>query len=115
MIGATVDEIAAKTKLTVGNAPNINWATAGIPESGNEPKLTGTVAAMKAKSISKPIIGNDAVIVVSVDMKTDAPVQKDYKAQQASMAQTIAGRVDYEVYDALKKAANVEEHLVKFY
>ena len=41
--------------------------------------------------------------------------QKDYKAQQTQMVSQMSSRVDYEVYDALKKNANVEEHLVRFY
>jgi len=53
--------------------------------------------------------------VVYVDSKTDAPAQKDYKAQQSSQVAQMAQRVDYEVYDALKQNANVTEHLVRFY
>ena len=113
--GATIDAIAAKMKLQVEQAPSVNFATTAIPGSPNEPTLTGTIAAMKAKTLSKPLTGKEGVIVVYVDTKTDAPAQKDYKAQQTQQVQQIASRVDYEVYDALKKNANVEEHLVRFY
>ncbi len=113
--GATIDAIAAKMKLQVEQAPSVNFATTTIPGSSNEPTLTGTIAAMKAKTLSKPLTGKEGVIVAYVDTKTDAPAQKDYKAQQTQQVQQIASRVDYEVYDALKKNANVEEHLVRFY
>ena len=75
----------------------------------------GAVSALKAKSLSKPITGKEGVVVVFVDTKTDAPAQKDYKSQQTQELTQLGSRVDYEVYDALKKNANVEEHLVKFY
>lgn len=113
--GATIDAIAAKLKVAVEQAPTVNFSTTAIPGSTNEPVVTGTVAAMKAKTLSKPLTGKEGVIVVYVDTKTDAPAQKDYKAQQTQQASQLSSRVDYEVYDALKKNANVEEHLVKFY
>ncbi len=113
--GATIDAIAAKLKIAVEQAPTVNFNTTAIPGSANEPVVTGTVAAMKGKSMSKPLIGKEGVIVVQVDAKTDAPAQKDYKAQQTQMVSQMSSRVDYEVYDALKKNANVEEHLVRFY
>ena len=113
--GATIDAIAAKLKVAVEQAPTVNFNTTAIPGSANEPVVTGTVAAMKGKSMSKPLVGKEGVIVVQVDAKTDAPAQKDYKAQQTQMVSQMSSRVDYEVYDALKKNANVEEHLVRFY
>ncbi len=113
--GATIDAIAAKLKIAVEQAPTVNFNTTAIPGSANEPVVTGTVAAMKGKSMSKPLVGKEGVIVVQVDAKTDAPAQKDYKAQQTQMVSQMSSRVDYEVYDALKKNANVEEHLVRFY
>ncbi|MEI6487761.1 MAG: SurA N-terminal domain-containing protein [Bacteroidota bacterium] len=113
--GATIDAIAAKLKVAVEQVPSVNFNTTAIPGSANEPVVTGTVAAMKGKSMSKPLVGKEGVIVVQVDAKTDAPAQKDYKAQQTQMVSQMSSRVDYEVYDALKKNANVEEHLVRFY
>ena len=114
--GKTVEEIAGKLKLQVSQpVPNVNFNTAGLPDLGNEPLLVGTVAAMKAKSMSKAIAGSEGVFTVFVDAKTDAPAQKDYKAQQTAQLAQITQRVDSEVYEALKKNANVTEHLVRFY
>ena len=113
--GATIDAIGSKMKLAVEQAPTVNFNTTSIPGSPNEPAVMGAVSALKAKSLSKPIIGKEGVVVVFVDTKTDAPAQKDYKSQQTQELTQLGSRVDYEVYDALKKNANVEEHLVKFY
>ena len=115
--GKTIEEIAAKMKVELSQPyPNVNFGSgSGVPDLGNDGNFLGTVAALKAKTFSKPIAGNEGVFVVYVDSKTDAPVQKDYKAQQAAQLATMSQRVDYEVYDALKQNANVTEHLVRFY
>ena len=114
--GKTIEEIAAKMNLQVSQpVPNVNFSSNGVPDLGNEPIFAGTVAALKAKSMSKAIAGSEGVFVLYVDSKVDAPAQKDYKAQQTSQLSQAAQRVDSEVYEALKQNANVTEHLVRYY
>lgn len=113
--GASIDAVAAKMKLAVETAPNVNFNTAAIPGSTNEPAVMGVVSAIKAKTMSKAIAGREGVFVVYVDAVTEAPAQKDYKAQQTTEISQMQPRVDYEVYDALKESANITEHLVKYY
>ncbi len=114
--GKTIEEIAAKMNLQVSQpVPNVNFTSNGVPDLGNEPIFAGTVAALKAKSMSKAIAGSEGVFVLYVDSKVDAPAQKDYKAQQTSQLSQAAQRVDSEVYEALKQNANVTEHLVRYY
>jgi len=110
----TIDAVSAKMKLPVEQAQGVNFNTNQIPGSSSEPKVIGTVSVQKAKTLSKPIAGKEGVFVVFVESTTEAPVQKDYKAQQTAAISQIQPRVDYEVYDALKENANVVEHLVKF-
>lgn len=111
---ANIDAIGAAMKLVVEQAPNVNFMTNQIPGSNSEPAVMGTVSAMKAKTMSKPIIGKEGVVVVYVESVMDAPVLKDYTGPQKSQMQNIQPRVDYEVYNALKENANIVEHLTKF-
>jgi peptidyl-prolyl cis-trans isomerase D len=113
--GGAIDAMATKLKLPMTQQPNINFGSAGVPDAPNEHALIGTVAGLKPNVVSKPIKGNDGVMIVVVESRTDAPAQKDYKAQQTQQASAMQSRVDYEVYDALKKAANVTDHLIRFY
>jgi hypothetical protein len=113
--GASLEAAASKMKLSVEQAPNINFNTAALPGSTNEPAVIGSIAAMKAKTLSKPITGREGVFLVYVDAVTEAPAQKDFKAQQTQEIAQLVPRVDYEVFDALKETANITEHLVKFY
>ena len=115
--GKTIEDLATKMKVQLSQPyTNVNFGSGGgAPDVAQDGNFMGTVSALKAQTLSKPISGNDGVFVVYVDSKTDAPAQKDYKAQQSSQVAQMAQRVDYEVYDALKQNANVTEHLVRFY
>lgn len=113
--GATIEAVAAKMKLAVEQAPNVNFSTAAIPGSTNEPAVIGVVSTLKAKTMSKPVTGREGVFLVFADAVTPAPAQKDYKAQQTMEISQMQPRVDYEVFDALKENANISEHIVKFF
>jgi peptidyl-prolyl cis-trans isomerase D len=113
--GATIDAVAAKLKLPIEQAPNVNFNTAAIPGSANEPAVMGVVSTLKAKTMSKPVKGREGVFLVFADAVVPAPEQKDMKAQQTMEMSQLAPRVDYEVFDALKENANITEHIVRFF
>lgn len=113
--GISIDAFATKMKLTVEQARQINFNTTTIGSAGNQPAVIGAVSAQKAKTLSKPLVGKEGVFLVYVESLTEAVAQKDYKTQQTAAVAQLQPRVDYEVYDALKKNANIEEHLFKFY
>ncbi|MDP1744169.1 MAG: SurA N-terminal domain-containing protein [Bacteroidota bacterium] len=113
--GTPIDALATKMKLNLEQAKQINFNTTSIPGAGNQPALIGAVSALKAKATSKPLVGKDGVYVVYVEAVTEAPVQKDFKAQQEAALMQLQPRVDYEVYDALKTNANITERLFTFY
>jgi peptidyl-prolyl cis-trans isomerase D len=110
----TIDALASKLNIPLQQAQGINFSTNALPGSSNEPEVIGIVTAQKAQTISKPIVGKEGVFVVYVNAKTEAPAQKDFNEQQKGAMVEMQGRVDSEVYDALKKNANIKEHFVKF-
>lgn len=81
---------------------------------GHDDIMAGTVLGLKAGANSKIITGDNGVFVLSVTGKRDAAAPQDYKMQQKQMEQGLAGRSDYEVFNALKDKANIEDHTGKF-
>lgn len=110
----TVDALATKLSIPLLEAQNINFSTNALPNSSNEPAVIGQITVQKPQTTSKPIIGKEGVYVVNVVTKKEAAPQKDYEAQQKTVIGEMQGRVDYEVYNALKENANIKEHFVKF-
>jgi len=54
------------------------------------------------------------VFVVSVTSVKEAVLPTDFKGKQLEIERMANGRVDYELFDALKEKANIEDHRGKF-
>lgn len=111
----SVDDIAAKMGLVVEQADNLTFASYNIPAIGREDALIGTATAMKNGAISKPVKGDNGVFVVFINAVNEAALPKDFKGKQKELEQASNGRVDYEMYDALREKADIEDHRGKFF
>lgn len=110
----SIDEIGAKMGLTVDKSENLTFSSYNVANIGREDALIGTATSMKAGAVSKAIKGDNGVFVVSVASVNEGTLPKDFKNKQKEIEQMITGRVDYEMYDALKEKANIEDHRGKF-
>ena len=111
----SVDDLAAKMNAPVETAQNVVFSAGSIPGMGKEPEVLGTISALKAAAVSKPVKGLAGVYVVYVDNVVEAPEVTDFTAAKKQLEQTLASRADYEVYEALKDKAEVKDNRVKFY
>ncbi len=111
----SIDDIASKMNLIVEKADNLTFASYNIPAIGREDALIGTATAMKNGALSKVIKGDNGVFVVFINAVNEAALPKDFKGKQKEMEQAANGRVDYEMYDALREKADIEDHRGKFF
>ena len=109
----SVDEYATKLGLTVQNADNMNFNSYSIPNVGRDDVFTGAISALKVNATTKPFKGNLGVFVATLASENVTPA-KDYKESQKAVNLAAAGRVDYEVFEALKKLADIEDHKARF-
>ena len=110
----SVDDIATKMGLTTERTENLTFSAFNVAAIGREDALIGTALTMKAGSTSKPIKGDNGVFVVHVESVKDAVLPSDLKGKQLEIERMNGGRVDYEMFDALKEKANIEDHRGKF-
>ncbi len=110
----SIDDIAGKMNQSTEKAENLTFSSYNVAAIGREDALTGTATAMKTGAVSKAIKGDNGVFVVNVTSVNEGTLPKDFKNKQKEMEQASAGRVDYELYDALKDKANIEDHRGKF-
>lgn len=111
----SIDDIAAKMNLIVEKADNLTFSSYNIPAIGREDALIGTATAMKNGAMSKVIKGDNGVFVVFINAVNEAALPKDFKGKQKELEQAANGRVDYEMYDALREKAEIEDHRGKFF
>ncbi|MCD6019652.1 MAG: peptidylprolyl isomerase [Bacteroidetes bacterium] len=110
----SIDDIASKMGLTAEKADNLTFSAFNVAAIGREDALIGTATAMKTGTTSKAIKGDNGVFVVSIASVTDAVLPKEFKGKQVEIERMNAGRVDYELFDALKEKAGIEDHRGKF-
>jgi len=111
----SIDAMAQKMNLPLNPAENITFSNPYLQGVGNEPVLVGTIFTMKAGQTSKTIRGENAVFVVVVDKINEPAAIKDYTTNQKQIADQRKQRSDYEVFNALKEKAKVEDNRGKFY
>lgn len=110
----TIEEIATKAATTVGTAENISFSSFSIQGAGIEPVVIASASVMKKAQISKPLKGNNGVFVISIDAINETS-ESDFSTEQRNLTNAIQGQVDYKVYEALKKLADVKDLRSKFF
>jgi len=106
--------VATQLNAEVRNAANINFNSFSIPGLGAEPAVVGTVAALDANKISKPVAGNNGVYVVKVTSVNQGPDQ-GADAEKLRLAQSLGYRASSQALEAQKKQADIVDRRAKFY
>jgi len=93
----------------------LTFSTNSIPMFGFEPQVIGRTFSLPVKKLSKPIKGNTGVFVVVVNSITPGVLPTDLTETRKQYAQSMSGRVENSVYNALIKKGNVEDKRYRFF
>lgn len=93
----------------------VAFSGSNLPGYGREDQVIGTLFAMKAGEMSKPIKGNQAVFVIVADEIIPAPPKDDFTADKKSMSNSFQSRTQREATQALKRKAKIEDNRLMFY
>lgn len=110
-----IQALADKMSLPVEVKENVTFASSAISGLGREPEVIGTAAVLALGKVSAPVKGQQGVYVIAVDSRLTAPTMENYKAAAQGLNANLSSRVDYEVFEALKKKADVKDNRSKFY
>ena len=113
--GGSIDAIAQKLNVTAADADNITFANGYAAGIGNEAKVIGAIFSTKTNQLTKPIIGDNGVTIVLVKSFKEAVETKDFSANLKQLTDQRKSRSDYELFNALKEKANIEDNRGKFY
>jgi len=110
----SLEEYSSKLNLPLQNAENVVFSAYTIPGAGIEPEVIATATTIQPNIMSQPIAGNNGVFVLQV-ISTDSVGTATIETEQMKLSRDIIYRVDYQAYDALKKAANISDERSKFF
>lgn len=113
--GKAMDAFARDNNVTVTTASALTMKSNTIPGSGAEPYVVGTAFALQQGAVSDLIEGESGVFLVEVTKKEDAPQLDNYSTYANNLQSAAAGRVDMNVYNALREASKIEDKRAVFY
>jgi peptidyl-prolyl cis-trans isomerase D len=112
---STIEALAQKLNITTTDVDAINFQNPYIQGMGNEPRVVGTIFGMKQGTMSKPIRSENGVVVLFVKSFTEPATITDFSANIKQVADQRRSRSEYEVFNALKEKADIQDHRGKFY
>jgi len=113
----TLEAIATATGTQVQQSDSIRWASAYIPNVGQELKVIGAAFDKSAKGkVSKPIPGNGAVFVLTTEnVIAEANAGGTVDQQREAMVNQAKNAGAFRSVEALKRAADVKDDRAKFF
>jgi peptidyl-prolyl cis-trans isomerase D len=112
---SSLASIATSVGQVEQSAEQVNFAATQLGAGGMEPAVVGAIMTMKPNTISPPIKGMNGVFVVSVNSFTEPVMPKDIKETRQQVVQQLQQRASYEVNNALREKANINDRRGKFY
>jgi len=112
--GRSLEDIASAMGLTVQEATQVNFRSYSVPGAGVEPALIAAASVAEQGNVSGPVKGENGVFMLTVNSSTPAGDQ-DSEMLRERLTTTYQMRGSYEAYEALRKAANIEDKRYKFY
>lgn len=114
MAGKTFAELEADG-LDVDTVRGITFNTPYASTIGNEPKLFALAPMAEVGELSQPMQGNMGVFVFSVLDKTESTADYDEKVENVIMTERLRSAIPYLAFEALKKAADIEDQRYKMF
>jgi len=95
----------------VGEATQVKFANTFVAGVGLEPYIVGAAMYLPVDGISKPLIGESGVFVVSVTNRIEPPLTEEVdEATRSRLKYSLESRSNFEAYNALLDAANVQDN-----
>ena len=95
----------------VGEVSQVKFANTYISGIGLEPYIVGASMYLPANAVSEPLVGENGVFILSVIDRTEPPLTGEIDpAVKSRLRYSLESRSNYEAYNALMEAAQVEDN-----
>ncbi len=110
----SLEEIAQQLGVDIREANDVNFASFTIPALGVEPAVIAYAVATDENKISEPVKGMNGVYLLKV-LSSNVVEESDFASEQIRMLNGLSSRVDYQVFEALKKSADILDNRAKYF
>ena len=112
--GSDLATVASKLSIEVKEASGVNFTSFSVPGLGLEPAVIGAVCSLPEGKLSSPIEGNNGVYLTKVTSFTTG-TDTDLKGEKNRLTQSINSQVSSQLFESLKKLAEIDDKRSKFY
>jgi peptidyl-prolyl cis-trans isomerase D len=116
-LSGSLDEKAAAygEDANVYSSSNLLLSTTSLPSVGFDPEAVGKAFSLKSGESSAPFAGQNGVLIITMENLTVAPEIADYATYKDQIQQRVAGRVGFNIAEAIKENADIKDERYKFY
>ncbi|MDI3526292.1 MAG: peptidyl-prolyl cis-trans isomerase [Tenuifilum sp.] len=110
---ADINALAQELGLAVASAENVSLSSLTVPNAGIEPAVIGVASVSEEGQLTGPVKGNNGVFVFTLTSKVKE--EGDATMEKTRIANMYQSRAYYEVFEALKKNADIIDKRYNFY
>jgi peptidyl-prolyl cis-trans isomerase D len=113
----TLDEAATAvgSDANVYSSSDLKLSSNSMPTVGFDPQAVGLAFSLEGGKRSKPVAGENGVVMFELQNKTIAPSLPDYTSYKDQLVQNIANRSGFNIAEAIKSNSNIVDKRYKFF
>ena len=113
----TLEEIAKAmgSDATVNTSSDVKLNGTALGNIGFDPVAMGKSFSLENGKRTAPFAGENGVIILELSNKTIAPAIGNYSMFKSQLKQSLDGRIGFNIAEALKNAAKIEDKRYKFF
>lgn len=111
---STLQSIADKLTTQVKDAQGVTYAAYSVPSLGVEPSVQAAMVSLDEQQISEPVKGNSGVYLIQLKSVEKAE-NFDLARERVILQRTTMSRAGYQVFNAIRDAADIEDNRSNFY
>ena len=116
-LSGSLDEMAKAygSDAAVHSTPDLKLSSNSLPSVGFAPIAVGKAFGLKAGERSEPFVDENGALVIETVSINEAGEIADYSSYKNTLEQTADNRTSYEISQAIKENANIEDKRYKFF
>jgi len=99
----------------VYTSSDLKLNTNSLPSVGYDPLAVGKAFSLNNGETTAPFPAENGVLIIEMQNKTVAPEIADYSIYKTQLQQNASNRIGYNIGEAIKDNANIEDKRYKFY
>jgi peptidyl-prolyl cis-trans isomerase D len=99
----------------VYNSSDLKLSANTLPSVGFDPLAVGVAFSLDKDQRSKPVTGENGVVVIEMLNETVAPALTDYTTYKTQLLEGDGNRTSFGIAEAIKDKADIEDKRYKFY